>query len=358
MENKNSSEIKKRSSLFWPLMLIAAGIFLLLNTLNVIRGSAWDVVFRFWPILFIVGGLDNIYKQEGFVSPIFWIGIGTLLLLSNLGYVVFGSWMELLRFWPLILIAIGLDLIIGQHTPLSAVLGLILGVGLVAVLVWFAVFVPERWGASFQTETFQQNVVNANQASIDISLPAGNLSIADGASGKTLISADVNHLNSQTIKNEYSEVGEKGRLTLQNVGSMNYLYPPSNLDWNIQLNPEIETDLAVDMVAGEQNLDFNGLEIHKLESEIVFGTMKIELPDEDMDGKLDVSIGKIVLLVPPAAGLKINLDSGITSISIPDGYSRTENLLISDNFETAENQIIFDINQPIGSLIISQNISK
>jgi uncharacterized membrane protein HdeD (DUF308 family) len=57
---------RKRDSLFWGILLIAAGVIFLLEKLDV---HAWDYVWKFWPVILIVWGASKLLaglqeKQE------------------------------------------------------------------------------------------------------------------------------------------------------------------------------------------------------------------------------------------------------------------------------------------------------
>ncbi len=47
-----------RRSIFWPLLLIIAGVLLLLANFGLIRANAWDLIQNGWPVLLIAAGLD------------------------------------------------------------------------------------------------------------------------------------------------------------------------------------------------------------------------------------------------------------------------------------------------------------
>ena len=50
--------------IFWPLVLIAAGVLWLLGNFNVITGANLWVLIQFWPVLLIAIGLDLIVRQR------------------------------------------------------------------------------------------------------------------------------------------------------------------------------------------------------------------------------------------------------------------------------------------------------
>ena len=354
MENKPNQEYKhRRGSLFWPLLLIAAGIFLLLNTTNVVESSPWQMLLQLWPLLLVVAGLDGIYRRDGFVGAIILIGVGTIFLLSNLGVVVIGSWLMLLQFWPILLIAFGLDLIIGSRSATSAILGVLVGIALLGAVVWFAFISPGGLRPTLQQENLSQPLLEAKEAEVAITASVGNLSLTGGAENGLLLEGAVSRPKNEQIDSKYTLTGTKGRLRIESKGNLNYFYPTANPVWDILLNSQTDIDLQTALIAGEQDLDLTALNVQSLKSETVFGKTTLTLPDQDLSG-LDVSvtIGQLVIIVPPQTGLNITLDTGITNIVVPQGYSREEGRISSANYPDAEHKIDISIEQPIGSLVI------
>ena len=84
--------------------IIALGALFLLDNLGILR--FYDV-FRYWPAILIALGVVRLVDSRGsgsFVAGGLLAGIGALLLLDNLGLIVF-DWRV---FWPAILIALGI----------------------------------------------------------------------------------------------------------------------------------------------------------------------------------------------------------------------------------------------------------
>ena len=354
MENKPKQEYRHpRGSLFWPLLLIAAGVFLLLNTTNIIEGSPWNTLLRLWPLLLVVAGLDSIYRGEGLVGAIILIGVGTIFLLSNLGLVVIGSWLLLLRFWPVLLIAFGLDLIIGNRSTASAILAILVGLILLAAVVWFALLSPSGIRPTLRQETITQPLQGATQADVAIIASVGSLNIAGGSPQDLLLEGKLSISANEQIDSRYTLSGSKGRLRVESSGTSNYWYPTTNPAWDLQLNSQIDMDLQTKLIVGDQNLDLQALSLQSLESETIIGRTIITLPDKDLSGlDVNVTIGQLVIFVPAETGLKVDLDTGITGITIPEGFSRQDGQILSQNYREAPHKIHLSIEQPIGSLVI------
>jgi hypothetical protein len=106
---------RRHFSIFWPILLITVGIVLFLNNIGTISGDTWEVIWKLWPLLFIVGGIDGLVNRSGFAGPMVGIGLGTIFLLGNFGYLPVPALDVLIKFWPVLLIAWGIDLIIDHR---------------------------------------------------------------------------------------------------------------------------------------------------------------------------------------------------------------------------------------------------
>src|SRR5512141_1915052 len=66
--------------LFWPIILIGAGIIFLLNNLGVIQGNPWSVLWRLWPVLLIALGLEILIGRSGAAGSILSAVLGLLVV--------------------------------------------------------------------------------------------------------------------------------------------------------------------------------------------------------------------------------------------------------------------------------------
>ena len=60
---------------------------------------------------------NNYYRGRSFFWPIFLIGVGVVLLLSNLNIIESVNFFFLLQLWPVLLIALGLQILFGRSYP-------------------------------------------------------------------------------------------------------------------------------------------------------------------------------------------------------------------------------------------------
>jgi hypothetical protein len=68
-------------------------------------------------------GLDNILTRQGVAAPTIFIAVGTVILLDNLNIVQWNVWQVILSLWPVLIVAIGLDLLVARRSIWGAVAG-------------------------------------------------------------------------------------------------------------------------------------------------------------------------------------------------------------------------------------------
>jgi hypothetical protein len=143
------SGVQRLKSPFWPVLLIIVGLGLLLyRSINLMSKRAkisWDDRDLFWPVLFA--------------------GFGLLWLLVNLKYLPLENMTVLIGLWPALLVAAGLDLMVGRRWPLA---GALLGVLMAAGLIWVAVNVDRlqldtRFPSLLSWEDFSGGGINTER---------------------------------------------------------------------------------------------------------------------------------------------------------------------------------------------------
>lgn len=346
---------KRPHSIFWPLLLIAAGVFLLFNALGFIPGDFWGVFARLWPLLFIAGGLDSLYRRENYVGPILFIGVGAVILLSNLGYLAPASWTVFLRLWPVLLIAFGLDILIGHRTLWSAVIGVFMGLVLVGAVLWYTFTLPEI-RAGVRSETIAQQLTGANRAEVNLNQIFGEMVVRSGAQTGRLVDGEVQLGRNQTFFQDYEVINGRGIFTLDGAAAdtfVPFLNPATSLVWHLNLTGAIPLHLTTDLVMGSQNIDVSGLDLESYESNVVFGQNTLTLSDDTrFEGRVSAVFGEVIVYVPRDVPLRMQLDTAFTATSFPAGFTRQEDVVYNQAAGMAGDAIELEVNVPFGSVRI------
>ena len=346
----------KRNSIFFPLLLVCLGVVLLLHTINILPNSAWGTIMVYWPILFIASALDSIYRGEGYVGAVIWGGLGVFLLLNNLGIMPNASWTILFRWWPVLLIAAGLDLIIGRHSIWSAIIGLVLGAFLLGGIVWLSLGAAPA--AAIETHEMQYALDDAETIHADLSATAGELTILGGAEQDNAVETVISKSANEEIRETYSVQGDKGYFDLDNEGLF-ILYPAfqgasTKSVWEVSFNEDIPLVLNSQLIAGDQRFNLNELTVQRFNVRTLFGRMTVVMPrDGSFIGDAGVIFGELLVFVPEDAAVCLYADTGLTSVDLPDGYIREDDLILSPNADVNENCMELTLSQAIGRLRIA-----
>jgi hypothetical protein len=346
-KQENRVARRRHISIFWPLLLITIGVLLFLNNIGMIQGSGWDLILRLWPVILIVGGLDGLFRREGVVAAVVFLGLGVIFLLSNLGYLALSSWEILLRYWPVFLVAIGIDIIIGRRKIWGLLLGALIGLLLVGGVAFLIVGATGAVNVQSQPVNFALNDVSQSTGSITMAV--GRLDLASGAAAGNVMDGNLR----MGALGAVEQSGSGSSFSLDATAS-SYVAVGVNDSphWSLRLNPAVQYNLNVNMAVGEAYLNLTGLNVNEINGEMAVGRMEVRLPNAAVSGEIQGAVGETVVYVPQGAVVHIHLNTGLTGVSLPPGYARNDNEVSSPNQQTAGPVINLTVGQALGAVSI------
>ncbi len=354
--NEDRQPRQYRGSLVFPIILIGLGIIFLLSNVGALRGNVWGMIINLWPILLIAIGLDGIWRREGLVGATVMIVLGIVFLLSNLGYLELNVWATIFRLWPILLIAIGFDVLIGRRSMIANLIGLMVILALLAGALWIS-GIGVAGGRSLTGMEVGQVLEDVSRANLQISPAVGELKISALSGSGDLIAGQVPDMGGRTVREDYSVSAgiASYRLTTGGVNVVGWPGSDANWFWNLGLTPSIPLDLRVDMGVGSMQLDLTELQLDELNVSMGVGSLTVSLPGaEDLQAQLEGAIGELVVIVPPGVGVRVAAGSGLGAVDVPAGYSENNDIYTSPNYDTAQTQIDLSLSQAIGRIEIRQ----
>lgn len=344
----------RKKSLFFPMLLVAIGVVLFLINIGKMEGTIWSVLNTYWPVLLILGGLDGLYRQEGWVGTLVMLGLGVILLLGNLGYFGHDAWWLLLRLWPVLIVAWGVDLALGKHPSVWGMIGKIaLGTLIVLGIFWLAVALPFS-GKATPLE-LSQKLDNATSAVFNFSLAAGEVDLTAGDQKDMLVTGEIYLPEDAGIKPVYAQSSDgKSQYRVELPGSTMPGTTNTMSPWRIAINPEIPSELTVQMGAGEMNLDLTGTGVEEITTELAVGRIDVILPEsQSISGKAAVAVGEMVIHVPQCAAITFKTGTALTDLSLPAGYTRDGDIVRNQVPQGCGKYLInLDLDLAIGSISI------
>ena len=296
--------------------------------------------------------LNNRHRRPGITGPIILISLGVIFLLNNMGFIGLNLWDVIMRFWPILLIAMGLDILIGRRSAWGAAIAVVV---VLALLAGGIVFFDNQAQWTYAAEKFEIPLGNVEEATISLDPALGYLLVDALPKGSNvLLRGEVRPFSGEEIGKTVDISGTRATIDLRTEGVIvapffgGWSDQPS---WDFALHPEVATDLIVDFGVGKAELDLQDLQIGDIHVEQGLGQMILLLPSADnMDINLDGGIGEIQVVIPEDVGVRIRAGVGIGNVLVPSDYTRDGDFYISPGYAAAENQIEMVIDLAIGSV--------
>lgn len=305
-------------------------------------------------------------RRGSFVGPVILILIGVFLLLCTL-YPGFDPWPWLFRYWPVILIAIGLgkiwDSYYARQHPERATSPWITGTGLawiVLILLFMLVFWHGRhwhrhgWDDSWiesrseKHDTQAVELQGAKSVSVDVQFPAGRFEATGGSS--RLLDADFGWYGERPNVN-YSVSGDHGQLTVSGHSNLTPFGTTDN-DWHLRFGADVPMDFNLNVGAGETYLRFDQLDIQRLNVQMGAGRLDLNLTGprkSTLDADIEGGVGSAIIRLPRDVGVRVDASGGIGSVNA-DGLRREGATYENDAYGKTPTSIEMTVHGGVGEI--------
>ena len=302
--------------------------------------------------------------------PLALIGAGVLLLLSNLGHIPWSSWSLVWRLWPVLLIALGVEVMVGRRTMAGALfsgLMMVIIIGGAVVLILFAQRIPilseMAQPAEWRISEVEHALDDIEQAHVYVNWdsPPGHLSVLEDSTN--LIEARIAH--SGELVFDVNARGGKAdvRLEQRNTGPGIPWRPFSDEEarWDVYLSPRVLLDLDLDSGSGRCIFDLTELQLEKLFLDSGSGAVDLMLPGtRSFKATINSGSGAVRITIPERVGVRVELDSGSGAFrpdarfGLVSGETDGDSIWETDNWDKAEIQIELTIDQGSGRVVIEE----
>ena len=290
--------------------------------------------------------------------PIILIGVGSILLLSNLGVITGNPWSIIFQLWPVLLIALGLEILFGGTTGWRAIVSALLGLGLVAGILWVLIAQPAIPGLNFGSSTLQTTSISypisgVESARADISFGAGTSNLH--ALG------DSNNLIEGTLQTYYpptfvaSQTGDQANIRLA-PGASPVVIPPLSTEekWDVGLNSSATYQINLNVGVGQSKVDMSKLRLSGGEVNGGVGNTEMWLPNKGtFTLNVNGGVGELRINVPHNMALRVEVNGGLGGFH---GMARlqqvNDNVYETEGFSSAENAITLIVNGGVGSITL------
>lgn len=286
----------------WGIILLFLGVVFLLQTLNIIPWGIWGAIWRFWPVLLIIGGLIILLRP---LSP----GLTILLILILL----FGT----------------LGAAIWRYAP------------------------PSAGGQS--TRNYSEPLGNLEKAQVRINTAAGTLVIGSlpAASANFVEGLSKTRDGVADIRVDFQRQDSTGKLNLSTERVNQQLTAESN--WEVNFSRKIPLTIEIDSAVGNLNLDFSDLQLTELLMDVDAGNYVVKMPASagDTRAKIKANVANLQLTIPSGVALNLKADVNLSAFDIDQNrFPGAGRYYASPDFDTAKNRIRLELDGNLGRVEI------
>lgn len=292
-------------------------------------------------------------RRNSLVGAVLLVALGLFFLYSNFRPGL-DPWPLLSRYWPLLLIFLGLGKVLDQFRPRdSQARGAWLSGGEIAVIL---LLVIAGIALSFQKASRRLHDVQAidRQGSeavrVHIKMPAGDLKLSGGAN--KLMEADFDYDEAEgKPEASYRVSGGTGEIDVTQPGKK-FHFGPSHNNWNIRLADDVPMELKVDMGAGQSDLKAGNLSLRRLDIGMGAGQFTADLTGnwkKDLEAEIHGGVGNAVILLPEDVGVRVHATGGIGSIN-SGGLKRNGDEYVNDMYGKSPVTLRLDVSGGVGNI--------
>lgn len=275
---------------------------------------------------------DRVRRGRSVFGPVVLIAAGIVFLLANLNILPEPNWGAALRFWPLLLVFLGLNILAMQaRAPLGTLLSLLISI----IAVGFFSFMLFA-GSSNETVRALAPVMSTDApVQESFSVPAEGVERAEVTVDMSNFATDVTALEDDDLLVE-GVIWTSNGLALDSdidagvadisigeestgawfLNPLNWGFDNFDRTWQIGLNPSVPTELRLEASNGTGTFLIDQLTLTDLYLDVGNGSVRAVLPSGDYPITIDGGNGSARLTLPSEGTQELELDGGNGSITL------------------------------------------
>ena len=247
-----------------------------------------------------------IFNRSSIGFPLLLIALGIVFLLTNAGYVNSSVWPRLLSLWPLALVLLGIDLLMRERsTALVMVLEIaIITVALVAVLTSSTAVVPVG------TNSTTVGRGDARSLTLAVNYGAGKLDLHGGATALVQVSSTREDVRVRDVRHD----GTAASVTIAPADDI--VFGPDRA-WDVAVPSDMSIALTTSLGAGEFELDLRDVQLRSASISSGASNLALRLGRARGDVPITISSGasSLTISVDDGVAYRVRTTGGLISVT-------------------------------------------
>ena len=276
---------------------------------------------------------------------------GVVLLLQMLDVLPWDIWWNIWRFWPVLLVMLGVGILLGRRVPLlSSAIAASLLVGAVGGAAWITY---NQDDGETVTE-LKEPLGNAMSLDLTLRFGAGTITLGELPAGSpNLVEAVFRGAGPSSGANStLDHSGDRVDLILENV-SQGFWRPSTNNAWEIKIAQGVAVNLIAQSGASDMDLDLEMLDVTNLDLDAGAADVDVILPGktEFTSVSIDIGAADLRVTVPQGVAARIDTDTALSSVSIDQSrFPKTNGHNQSPGYDTAQYRVDLNIDAGVASI--------
>ncbi|MHB1132328.1 MAG: LiaI-LiaF-like domain-containing protein [Chloroflexota bacterium] len=308
-------------------------------------------------------------RGSSLVGPLVLIALGVIFLLNTMGVLPWNVWESLWRLWPLVLVLIGLELLLGRGNPWLSGFVALLAIGVAAFFLVLGGVFAYRVNGPFLSRGGPEAVLAVSQLSVplegaregvlNLRFGAGKLDVGTlgGDTGSLLEGSYGSGSDRQQPTLNVSRQGERADVNIQSSegGGITLIPGTGAENLNLLLNSAVLWDLRVQGGAADGDLDLRQLRVRDLLVELGASSIEVRLPEAagQTTARFKTGMASVRIEVPSKVAARIASRGGLSSFKVDERrFPKQGNYYMSPGWETAQNRVDIDIDAGMASVTV------
>ena len=288
------------------------------------------------------------------VWGLFLIFLGIVFLLQTLSALPWGLWGTLWRLWPVLIIIIGINILLRHRNPwLVSALILALLFASLGVAIW------QHGDTSLPsgevTKSYSEPLDNLEHARIQINFNAGSLTISSLPSGSANFAEADSGTNLGDMRTDFQRQDGKGTLCLSTEQANWRFWDEVETRWEVSFTRNIPLTMDIKSAAGDLDLDLSELKIAELQMDLDVGNCTVKMPSVTgtTHAYIKTNVANLEITIPDEVAARLKIDTELSALDVDSRrFPRKGDYYISSNFESAQNRLELELDCDIGRVLI------
>ena len=293
-------------------------------------------------------------RPRGAGLAIVLIVVGVLILLANFGWFDWFTLVRLGALWPVLLVAIGADMLTrGRYRVVVWGAAIVVG----ALLYAYdgsgprGVFVR---GGPAETHDIVQPLSGARAADVTLKTGVGTLRLGDLASGSDLVRGTIQTGRGETLVNQLSQRGGTAVLQLTSQqGPRVSVRGGDQRTWDLQLTRSVPIALDITTGVGKAELELRSLHLSRLSMEAGVGEVTATLPDSGVyQADFKAGVGATHITIPSGMAARVTVKSGLGAVHVNGTFARSGDVYETPGYASASDRVDLNVEGGPGQITV------